>query len=158
VSALRTGRSARRRDAGHTLIEVIVAGTLFVAFIAGLYGASAQFYSLLDIQTDRTDVLTDMNVARSRLIADARGVTSVACAGSDVLELTTVAGGPVTTIEYKSDGTHLVRWDSAENKNYFVADHVPSVECDTIGGGISVKLVFGEAPDVFALRVDLLEL
>jgi len=110
------------------------------------------------MQSDRTDVLTDLNVARSRLIADARGVSSVACTSSDVLELTTIAGGPVTTVEYKSDGTHLVRWSSAENKNYYVADHVPSVACESTDGGVSVKLVFGEAPDVFALRVDLLEL
>lgn len=160
MTAAATPRPARRRDAGHTLIEVIVASTLFVAFIVGLYNASTIFFSLLDVQTDRTRILIEMNVTRSSMIADARGVSSVACAGSDVLELTTDAGGPITVVEYKSDGEHLVRWDSGENKNYFVADHVPSVECEALGGddGVTVKMVFGKAPDVFALHVDLLDL
>ena len=155
-----TPKPSRRHDAGHTLVEVIVASTLFVAFVVGLYNASAIFFALLDVQTDRTRILIEMNVTRSRVIADARGISSVACAGSDVLELTTDGGGPITVVEYKSDGKHLVRWDSGENKNYFVADHVPSIECEPLDGsdGVTVKMIFGEAPDVFALHVDLLDL
>lgn len=155
-----TPRRSWRHDAGHTLVEVMVASALFVAFVAGVYNASAILFSLLDVQTDRTKLLIEMNVTRSRVIADARGVSSVACAGSEVLELTTDGGGPITVIEYKSDGEHLVRWDSGENKNYFVADHVASVECQQLGGddGVTVKMVFGETPDVFALHVDLLDL
>lgn len=154
-----TVRPSHRSNSGHTLIEVMVASTLFVVFIVGLYDASAQFFSLLDVQTGRTDLLMEMNVARSRLISDARDVSSVTCVGSGVLELTTVGGGPPTTIEYKSDGEHLVRWSSGENKDYYVADNVALVECDDLGGGnVTVKLVFGEAPDVFALHIDLLEL
>ena len=158
-SDMNAARRPRRSSSGHTLIEVMVASTLFVVFIVGLYDASAQFFSLLDVQTGRTNLLMEMNVARSRLIADARNVSSVTCVGSGVLELTTVGGGPPTTIEYKSDGEHLVRWSSGENKDYYVADNVALVECDDLGSGnVTVKLVFGEAPDVFALHVDLLEL
>jgi hypothetical protein len=160
MSVRPTPKTFRRRDAGHTLVEVIVASTLFVAFIVGLYDASAVFFSLIDVQSDRTDMLLEMNVTRSSIISDARGVSSVACAGSDVLELTTDSGGPTTVVEYKSDGEHLVRWDSGENKNYYVADHVASVECASLGGsdGVTVKMIFGEDPDVFALHVDLLDL
>jgi type II secretory pathway component PulJ len=153
-----TVRRRLRRSAGHTLIEVMVASTLFVVFIVGLYDASGQFYQLMDVQTERTDLLMEMNVARSRMIADARGVSTVTCSAPGVLELRTNGGGPPTIVEYKSDGEHLVRWESAENKDYFVSDSVASVECDDFGGGVSVKLVFGAAPDVFALHVDLLEL
>lgn len=160
MSARARSKALRGREAGHTLVEVIVASTLFVAFIVGLYDASTIFFSLMDVQSDRTDMLLEMNITRSRIISDARGVSSVACAGSDVLELTTDSGGPITVIEYKSDGEHLVRWDSGENKNYFVADHVASVECESLGGsdGVTVKMTFGEDPDVFALHVDLLDL
>ena len=147
-------RYARRKNAGHTLIEVMVASTLFVVFIAGLYNASGQFYALVDVQTERTDMLMEMNVARSRMIADARGVTTVACSAPGVLELTSVGG----IVEYKSDGEHLVRWESTENKDYYVADHVATIECEPTGAGVTVKLVFGDEPDVFALHVDLLEL
>ena len=147
-------RHARRKNSGHTLIEVIVASTLFVVFIAGLYDASGQFYALVDVQTERTDMLMEMNVARSRMIADARGVTTVACSAPGILELTSVGG----TVEYKSDGEHLVRWESTENKDYYVADHVATVECDQTGAGVSVKLVFGDDPDIFALHINLLEL
>jgi type II secretory pathway component PulJ len=145
----------RRGTAGHTLIEVMVASTLFVTFVAGLYEATGQFYSLVDVQSERTDMLMEMNVARSRMIADARGVTTVTCTGPGVLELST----PLAIVEYKSDGEHLVRWESTENKDYFVADHVALVECEDLGGGsVTVKVVFGDDPDVFALHVDLLEL
>ena len=153
-------RACPRSEAGFTIIEVVVASTLFVAFVTGIYSGSAQFFSLLDIQTDRMDVLTEMSVVRTRIIADARSISSAACNGSDVLELTTVGGGPPVTIEYKTDGEHLVRWDSADNKDYYVADHLGSIECDSVGGGsgVTVKLVFGEDPDAVALHVDLLEL
>ena len=145
---------------GHTLIEVVVASTLFVVFIAGLYGATGVLFSLLDIQRDRTDTLMTMNVVRTRLVADARGVTSIGCIGSNTLELSTVGGGPPHSVEYRSDGTHLVRWASADNKDYYVADDLTAISCQPLSGGAGVQLslTFGGAPDHFALHVSLLEL
>ncbi len=155
-------RAAQSRDSerGHTLIEVIVASTLFVVFIAGLYGATGVLFSLLDIQRDRTDTLLAMNVARARLVADARGVSSVGCIGSGTLELSTTGGGPPRTVEYSSDGVHLVRWASVDNKDYYVADDLSGISCQTLSGGagVEVAMTFGEAPDQFALYMTLLEL
>ena len=155
-------RAAQSRDSerGHTLIEVIVASTLFVVFIAGLYGATGVLFSLLDIQRDRTDTLLAMNVARARLVADARGVSSIGCIGSGTLELSTTGGGPPQTIEYSSDGVHLVRWASVDNKDYYVADGLSGISCQTLSGGagVEVAMTFGEAPDQFALYMTLLEL
>lgn len=156
----RHGARSRNGERGHTLIEVIVASTLFVVFIAGLYGATGVLFSLLDIQRDRTDTLMAMNVARARLVADARGVSSVGCVGSDTLELSTTGGGPPRTVEYSSDGVHLVRWASVDNKDYYVADGLSGISCQTLsgGGGVELSITFGEAPDQFALYVTLLEL
>lgn len=155
-------RRTRSRDGerGHTLIEVIVASTLFVVFIAGLYGATGVLFSLLDIQRDRTDTLLAMNVARARLVADARGVSSIGCIGSGTLELSTIGGGPPRTVEYSSDGVHLVRWASVDNKDYYVADGLSGISCHTLSGdaGVEVAMTFGEAPDQFALYLTLLEL
>jgi len=149
---------AGRRDgqSGHTLIEVLVASTIFVIFVAGLYGATGVLFSLLDIQRDRTGTLVAMNVVRSRVVADARGATSVSCAGSNTLELATIGGA----VEYSSDGAHLVRWESVGNKDYFVADGISGIQCQVLGGGagVEVSMTFGEAPDQFALHVSLLEL
>jgi len=159
---IRHARHMRPRSGqrGHTLIEVVVASTLFVVFIAGLYGATGVLFSLLDIQRDRTDTLMAMNVARARLVADSRGVSSVGCIGSGTLELSTLGGGPPQTVEYSSDGVHLVRWASAENKDYYVVDGLSGISCRTLSGGAGVELAmtFGEAPDQFALYVTLLEL
>jgi len=148
------------RQRGHTLIEVMVASTLFVVFIAGLYGASGVLFSLLDIQRDRTETLMAMNVVRARLVADARGVSNVGCVGSNTLELSTVGGGPPHSVEYSSDGVHLVRWESIDNKDYFVADGVSNISCETLSGGagVEVAVTFGAAPDHFALHLSLLEL
>lgn len=148
------------KERGHTLIEVMVASTLFVVFIAGLYGATGVLFSLLDIQRDRTSTLLAMNVVRARLVADARGVSSVGCIGSGTLELSTVGGGPPHTVEYRSDGTHLVRWASVGNKDYYVADGLSTISCQALSGGAGVELsmIFGDAPDQFALHVTLLEL
>lgn len=151
---------SRNTERGHTLIEVVVASTLFVVFIAGLYGATGVLFSLLDIQRDRTDALMAMNVARARLVADSRGVSSIDCVGSDTLELSTTGGGPPRTVEYSTDGVHLVRWASVDNKDYYVADGVSGISCQTLSGGagVEVSMTFGEAPDQFALYVTLLEL
>lgn len=150
---------ARTSQSGHTLLEVMVASTVFVVFIVGLYGATGVLFSLFDIQKTRTDTMIAMNVVRARLISDARGVSSVSCIASDTLELSTVGGGPPRTVEYHTDGAHLVRWASADNKNYFVADGVSDVRCQTLGaGGVEVSVIFGEAPDRFALHLSLLEL
>jgi type II secretory pathway component PulJ len=144
---------------GHTLIEVLVASTLFVLFIVGLYGTTSVFFSLLDIQQSRTESLMAMNVARARLIADARGVSTVACAGSDTLELRTTSGGPPQVIEYRSDGSHLVRWVSAEDKTYWVTDRVTALDCDSLGSsGVDVAMAVGTATDSFALHLSLLDL
>jgi hypothetical protein len=144
---------------GHTLIEVMVASTLFVLFVVGLYGATGVFFSLLDIQKSRTESLTSMNVARSRLIADARGVSTVSCAGSDTLSLTTEGGGPPLVVEYKASGKHLNRWISAENKDYRVVDRLVSLECDTLSddAGVNVAMVFGGLKDRFALHLSVLD-
>jgi prepilin-type N-terminal cleavage/methylation domain-containing protein len=150
----------RAKQRGHTLIEVIVASTIFVIFIAGLYGATGILFSLLDLQRDRTETLLAMNVARARLVADARGVSSATCVGAATLELSTTGGGPPQTVEYSSDGSHLVRWASVDNKNYYVADGLGSISCQTLsdGAGVEVAMTFGEAPDQFALYMTLLEL
>jgi hypothetical protein len=151
---------SREGERGHTLIEVVVASTLFVVFIAGLYGATGVLFSLLDIQRDRTETLLAMNVARARLVTDARGVSDIGCVGSGTLELSTTGGGPPRTVEYSSDGVHLVRWASVDNKNYYVADGLSGINCQTLSGGagVEVTMTFGEAPDQFALYVTLLEL
>ena len=145
-------------QSGHTLIEVMVASTLFVVFIAGLYGATGVLFSLLDIQKDRTATMMAMNVVRANLIADARGVSDVTCIASDTLELRTTGGGPPRTVEYRTDGEHLVRWASADNKDYFIADGVTDVRCETLGTSAAFSVTFGDAPDQFALHVSLLEL
>lgn len=156
----RHGTRSRKGERGHTLIEVIVSSTLFVVFIAGLYGATGVLFSLLDIQRDRTETLLAMNVVRARIVADARGVSSIGCVGSDTLELSTVGDGPPRTVEYSSDGAHLVRWASVDNKDYYVADGLSGISCQTLSGGagVEVSMTFGEAPDQFALYVTLLEL
>jgi prepilin-type N-terminal cleavage/methylation domain-containing protein len=149
----------RADQRGHTLIEVMVASTLFVVFIVGLYGATGVLFSLLDVQKDRTETMMAMNVVRSRILADARGVSNIGCISSNTLELTTTGGGPPRTVEYRTDGVHLVRWASADNKDYFVADGVSDIDCRSLGGsGVEVSVVFGTAPDQFALHVSLLEL
>jgi hypothetical protein len=151
---------SRDSESGHTLIEVMVASTLFVVFIAGLYGATGVLFSLLDMQRDRTETLLAMNVARARLVADTRGVSSIGCVGAGTLELSTIGGGPPRTVEYSSDGVHLVRWASVDNKEYYVADGLSAISCQTLSGGAGVELAmtFGEAPDHFALYLTLLEL
>jgi prepilin-type N-terminal cleavage/methylation domain-containing protein len=149
---------ARARQSGHTLIEVMVASTIFVVFIVGLYGATGVLFSLLHIQKTRTDTMVAMNVVRASLISDARGVSNVSCIASDTLELSTVGAGPPRTVEYRTDGAHLVRWASADNKDYFIADGVSDVSCQTLSGGVEVSVTFGEAPDHFALHLSLLEL
>lgn len=155
-----TTRRDQPGQCGTTLIEVMVASTIFVLFIAGMYSATAIFYSLVDIQHHRTDSLTAMNVARSRMIADARGASGVACSGSDTLEFTTTGGGPPQTVEYTSDGEHLVRWESVSNKDYWVADGVGSLDCDIRSGhaGIDVAVTFGSGDDRFALYLGFLDL
>jgi len=154
----RSGHHTHER--GTTLIEVMVASTIFVLFVAGMYSATGMFYSLVDIQRNRTDSLTAMNVSRSRIIADARGVSGIACPGSGTLELTTTGGGVPRTVEYTTDGTHLVRWASEDNKNYRVADGVSSLECDVLSGnaGIEVAVMFGGADDRFTLHLSFLDL
>lgn len=157
---IRRNSQSRDTERGHTLIEVMVASTLFVVFIAGLYGATGVLFSLLDMQRDRTETLLAMNVVRARLVADARGVSSIACVGADTLELSTVGGGPPRTVEYSSDGVHLVRWASVDNKDYYVADGLSGISCQTLSGGagVEVAMTFGDAPDQFALYMTLLEL
>lgn len=149
----------RERQGGHTLLEVMVASTIFVVFIVGLYGATGVLFSLLDVQKGRAETMMDMNVVRSRLVADVRGVSNINCIASDTLELTSIGGGPPRTIEYRTDGVHLVRWASADDKDYFVADGVNEVACQNLGtSGVEFSVIFGTAPDQFALHVSLLEL
>lgn len=154
----RAGR--HRNERGTTLIEVMVASTIFVLFVAGMYSATGMFYSLVDIQRNRTDSLTAMNVSRSRIIADARGASSIACPGSGTVEFTTTGGGPPRIVEYTSDGDRLIRWESVDNKNYWVADGVSSLDCDLLSGnaGVEVAVMFGKADDRFALHLSFLDL
>jgi hypothetical protein len=152
-------RATHSPERGHTLLEVAVAATLFVLFVVGLYSTSSIFLSLLDVQKHRTEALTAMGVARSRIVSDARGVSSAACAGSDTLELRTTGGGPPYIVEYSSDGERLLRWVSDQNKTYWVADGVGAVECSSLGSdGVDLSVTFGRIEDRFALHVSLLDL
>lgn len=151
--------SNRSSEHGHTIVEVLVAATIFVLFVVGHYGTSGAFFTLADIQKSRTDSLTAMNITRARIVADTRGVSSVACTGSDTLELRTNGGGPPHIIEYSSNGEQLLRWESAENKTYQVTDGVVAVDCTSLGSeGVDVAITFGPEPDRFALHVSLLDL
>ena len=102
--------SAAERDAGHTLIEVVLASALLLLVVAAFLGA---FHSVEKSEAyvgGRSQSLDDMRVTMARLTRDLRqGSGVVGTPTASHLVLSTYVGGVSKQVTYDATGTTLTR-------------------------------------------------
>jgi prepilin-type N-terminal cleavage/methylation domain-containing protein len=102
-------------QAGYTLIEVIVAGTLLSILVVGLSIASTATATMIADYQARAGAVVNRNVLRARMIADAAAASQVFCSGSKVVFRKT-GGGPTVLTEYSIVGGRVQRWQAPPDK------------------------------------------
>ncbi len=126
---------ARCKERGFTLVELLVAGTLMGVFGLLFASAGSSFFQAMAALDLRTDNLASAEVATARLLADAAAASNVACAAPDRVAIT-IGQGAETLVEYRLQGTRLVRWALPPDADSLVAEPVQKLACASQGTGL----------------------
>jgi type II secretory pathway pseudopilin PulG len=136
-------------ERGTSLIELLIATTLFSLVSVFMYSAASEVSALQLEQQTRTRAATNANVARARVLGDATTATSALCADASTLSLS-IGLGPATLVEYYVSDGELVRWTLPPDKESLVAEDVAALDCFSFGSdGIAVDLDLGTADHPF---------
>jgi len=123
--------SPHRAERGATLIETMIASTLFAALSVAMVSAGSTFSQAEREQFTRTTAATSANVVRTRVLADAEASDSVLCADASTLSLTLDGGS--TVVEYYVTDGDLVRWALPPDKESLIAENVNMLACQSFG-------------------------
>ena len=133
----------RRTERGTTLVELMVASTLFSVVGLAIVSVGGDFSRTLAAQMEMEDTYTRSNVVRARLLGDAGASSVVDCIGSGDIAFTLDDPG-ATSVEYYLDGNDLIRWSHPPDKETPVVDSVSAFECNDLGSdGVYVSLSLG---------------
>ena len=144
------GRTLRKSECGATLVELMVATVLFAVLGVLLLSAGVTTAEVLATQQARTAMATGANVARTRILGDARTATAAGCADASTFSITV----GTTLIEYSIANGNLVRWSLPPDLTSLVAEDVSGLGCTSYGTeGVLVDLDLGSAESPFHLYV-----
>jgi len=147
------GRDRRRHQHGVTLIELMISTTLMATLSVFMLSAGTEFSQTLLEQEHRTDVYTQANVLRSRVLGDARRAASVLCPNSDTFSLTLLTVPP-TFVEYHVIDGDLMRWSLPPDHEVLVAEDVETLSCTSLGlDGLFVSVAMGTTDHPFHMHV-----
>jgi Tfp pilus assembly protein PilV len=144
----------RRGERGTTLMELMIAAvlaTVVAMFLAALTSALAQQGASVE---QGTSDLTQAQLARGRLLIDAKAATSIVCGASDTFNVTIGVAPSATLIEYRRTGSNLIRWNSSTDSNIIVALQLRDIVCTDLGAdGVEVTMTFGTEANPMRLFV-----
>ena len=146
---------AESSERGASLLELLIASTLFSLVLLSAFGWSSSLSSTLRDQYTIQDQFSAANITRMRILGDADSSSSVYCHGSDRLRLH-LGTTPARTVTYETAGGKLLRSSTPGNRAAVLVDDIQSLVCDDLGiDGIRVDIGMGsqELPYHFHLRV-----
>jgi prepilin-type N-terminal cleavage/methylation domain-containing protein len=142
----------KRNERGMTLVELMIASTLFAVIALSIVSAGADFTDTLSEQMAVEDVYTRSNIVRARLLGDFRAAGATTCIGAGDLGFT-LSGVPSVDVEYFLVGSDLVRWTSSPVKETPVASEVSSIECSNLGiDSVFVTITLGTAEQPYRIH------
>lgn len=148
----------RARQAGFSLLELIVASLLASTFALAVSSASTVFFKLLNDLRVRTEETRAVNVIRGRMIADVKASSEAVCSDGETLLLTMDSGGAPSQVEYSASGGKLLRWYSVPDRTLTLAERVTALSCTALGErGVEIELGLGEETDPSHLYIHLSE-
>ncbi len=149
------GLRSRSRETGMTLVELLVASTLFGLLLLLLAPAWGGLLRETRLLTTRASLLSETQVARAFLLADAIEAKSVSCRGQDVVDLSMdKVGGLPRSIEYRFRDGSLYRWEWPPGTEMLAARGLDDLDCDPGGGNETlIVLASGGAATPYRLHV-----
>jgi len=132
IHSRRGRRHCDRGQRGATILEMVIAATLFAGMSVSICAAGATFSDVLAEQFEMQETYTSSNVTRMRFLGDADSSTAVSCAAMDRLSFT-LGGSPGIDVEYYIDSGELVRWADPPDKTSLVASGAATLDCIEVG-------------------------
>ena len=149
------GAGAGSSERGASLLELLIASTLFSLVLLSAFSWSGSLSATLRDQYAIQDQFSAANITRMRILGDADSSSSVYCHGSDQLRLR-LGTSPARTVTYETAGGKLLRSSTPGNRAAVLVDEIQSLVCDDLGNdGIRVDIGLGsqKLPYHFHLRV-----
>jgi hypothetical protein len=112
-------------EKGMTLMELLIAGIIFMAFLTSFTCISITHDRHLMYLMNRLTVSRAARTARAVLLSDLAAASTVALSGPGTLQIN-FAGSPSRWTSYVNNAGSLVRQDSATNSTTVVAHYVDS--------------------------------
>ncbi len=148
-------RRAGSSERGASLLELLIASTLFSLVLLSAFSWSGSLSATLRDQYTIQDQFSAANVTRMRILGDADSSSSVYCHGADQLRLH-LGTTPARTVTYETAGGKLLRSSTPGNRAAVLVDDIESLVCDDLGeDGIRVDIGLGsrQLPYHFHLKV-----
>ena len=112
-------------EKGMTLLELIVAGIVFMLFLTSFTSVTVTHFRHLNYLLNRLSVAREARTARAFLLSDLSSVSTVALAGPSKLRLHYAGDIPRWT-DYADNQGSLIRQDSSTNASIVAAQYVDS--------------------------------
>ncbi len=149
------GMRSRAAETGMSLVELLVASTLFgllLLLLAPAWGGLLRETRLLET---RAKLLSETQVARAFLLADAVEAKSVSCKpGQSVVSLSmSKVDNLPRVIEYRFRDGDLYRWDWPPGSEMLVARGLDDLDCEPKGPDTSIVVTSGGAATPYRLHV-----
>ncbi|MFQ5477918.1 MAG: type II secretion system protein J [Candidatus Binatia bacterium] len=151
-------RTRPKSEAGMTLLELMVASTLFALLAVAFSSAWGDFAHMMRFLERGTAVFVDSGVSRSRVFADAQRASGLACSSGEFLSLTNGEQPFQTMVEYSLQEGRFERWSMPPDHSVVVAEGLETLACTDLGdAGVEVKLDFAAKPKRRGLYLAILE-
>ena len=151
-SALR--RSSR---AGFTLVELIVASTIFAIFSTYQFAAWQTFTHMIGDEQERVGAVAYTHTARARLMADAQNAESFSCVTADRVRFD-MGGVPTVLIDYDVQDDALIRYDDSSTNDLVAAHGISSLTCNSLGTeGLELDVEYSNESKAYHLYLMIAE-
>jgi type II secretory pathway pseudopilin PulG len=149
------GMRLRSAEMGMSLVELLVASTLFGLLLLLLTPAWGGLLRETRLLETRASLLSETQVARAFLLADAVEAKSVSCQGGHRVVNFSMSkvGGLPRVIEYRFRDGNLYRWDWPPGSEMLVARGLDELDCDPKGPDTSIVLTSGGLDTPYRLHV-----
>ena len=112
-----------KNEKGMTLLELIMSGIIFMLFLTSFTSVNITHHRHLIYLLNRLTVAREARTARSFLLSDLAGASTLGLSGPNTLQITYPAPSSRWT-SYTDNAGSLVRQDSATNASIVVARYV----------------------------------